>query len=204
MFQLVTRMAIDPPSRRTLFPLLVCTYRVQRLVSRPSAYADKSHPALWIAEPLARAFPAARFLGVERNPFATVSSMLKHAGIRSWHERWRRYPIPNEFLGISREVAARYDTLSLATRCALRWRSHQRRMEHLRGALGTRLRVVSFEELASRPEQELRALQNWLGLEMPFAAPTVDRPAIDRWRHELSDAETAEIATVVGRGLDEA
>jgi len=203
MFQLVTRMAVYPPSRRRLLPLLVWIYRAHCRVSRPRVYADKSHPAIWIAEDLARAFPSALFLGMQRNPFGTVCSMLRHTGVQAWHERWRRYPVPNEFLGISREVAPRYDTLSPAARCALRWQSHREKMEHLTGTLGVRLHVVSYEDLVRRPERQLRALQEWLGLEIAFVAPTVARHAADRWQDELSDAETSEIAAEVGFGPDD-
>lgn len=197
MFQLTTRMAVDRRLRQALFPLLVLSYRAQRLASGDRIYADKSHPALWLAEPLAEALPSALFLGVQREPFATVSSMIRRDGVRAWHERWRRYPVPNEFLGITEEIAPRYDSMSLAERCALRWRAHRERMESLKPLLGHRLHVVGYEDLARDPARELSALQDWLGLDSPFAAPRVDRDALERWRTQLSDRDVADISAVV-------
>ena len=198
MFPLATRMAIDPRLRPALFPLLVLSYRAERLASAGRIYADKSHPAIWIAERLAAALPSAFFIGMQRDPFATVCSMMRRDGVRAWHERWRHYPIPNEFLGITRELAPRYDSLSLAARCALRWRAHRDRMECLRTALGDRLHVIGYEQLARDPERELRVLQRRLGLDTAFPPPAVDREAPGRWRTLLTQADVADIASIVG------
>jgi LPS sulfotransferase NodH len=197
MFQLATRMAVDQRLRPALFPLLVLSYRVQRLASGDRIYADKSHPAIWLAERLAAALPSAVFLGVQREPFATVCSMMRRDGVRAWHERWRRYPVPNEFLGITPEIAPHYASLSLAARCALRWRAHRDRMESLKPLLGHRLHVVGYEELARDPDRELSLLQDWLGLDTPFDRPRVDRDALQRWRTQLSDRDVADISAVV-------
>lgn len=197
MFQLATRMAVDHRLRSLLFPPLVLSYRAQVLASGGRIYADKSHPAMWIADRLADALPAVFFLGVQREPFATVCSMMRRDGVRAWHERWRRYPIPNEFLGITHEIAQHYDSLSLAARCALRWRAHRDRMQSLKVLLGHRLHVVGYEDLARDPGRELSVLQEWLGLDSPFPAPRVDHAALDRWRTQLSDRDVADISAVV-------
>lgn len=202
MFPLVVRMALYPRSRKLLLPVLVASYRAQRLASGKRIYADKSHPAIWIAEQLADALPGAFFLGVQRNPFATVSSMMRVDGVRAWHERWQRYPVPNEFLGITRELAASYGDLSLAAQCALRWRVHRERMEALASALGDRLHVVSYERLASAPEAETRVLQERMGLATPFPRPDVNRHAVQRWRELLTDEQIADVTRTVGFGPD--
>jgi hypothetical protein len=198
MFPLATRMAVDARLRPALLPLLVVSYRAQHFASGDRIYADKSHPAIWIADRLAAALPNAFFLGVQREPFATVASMIRRDGVRAWHERWRRYPVPNEFLGITRELAPRYDTMSLAARCALRWRAHKQRMEELASLLGDRLHVVSYEDLARDPAHEVNVLRERFGLASPFPTPRVNRDAPGRWRAQLAPQEIADIAAVVG------
>ena len=204
MFPLATRMAVDPRLRPVLFPLLVLSYRVQRLASADRIYADKSHPGIWIAERLAAALPSAFFIGVQREPFATVCSMMRRDGVRAWHDRWRRYPIPNEFLGITRELAPHYDSMSIAARCALRWRAHRDRLEFLRTTLGDRRHVIGYEQLARDPEREMRVLQHRLGLDTAFPPPTVDPDALERWRTLLSQQDVADIASIVGFAPDRA
>ena len=78
-------MALDPSQQRELFPKLVRAYEEEKRRVQPKRYADKSHPNIWIAEALSEVFPDAQFLGIERDPFGTVASMLKHKGVLKWH-----------------------------------------------------------------------------------------------------------------------
>jgi len=75
-FDWVTRMALDPATRKRLFPRLVRYYRYQHFISVPCHYMDKSHPNIWLADQLAETFSDAVFIGMQRNPYATVASML--------------------------------------------------------------------------------------------------------------------------------
>jgi hypothetical protein len=72
---------------------------------RKNFYLDKSHPNIWIADKIKEEFPEAKFVGIERNPFATVSSMLKHRGVMKWHRDWKSFPVPNRFLGIDGNIS---------------------------------------------------------------------------------------------------
>jgi len=198
LFDLVTRMALDPRTRPALFPELVRRYRREHLAVLPRWYADKSHPNLWLAEDLARAFPRARFVAIQRGPHATVASMLVHKGVLSWHRRWREFPVPNRFLGISVEEAPTYDSLPAAVKCALRWRSHAEETARLEGALPERLLLVRYEALIRETWDQLRRLQQFLGLEQPFPTPPVQADSLDRWRTQLTPEQVSQIDAVVG------
>lgn len=87
IFRRVTRMALDPTLRPRLLPGLLRRYRLRHALAVPSHYVDKSHPNLWLAEALADAFDDALFVGIVRNPYATVASMLRHEGVLEWHRR---------------------------------------------------------------------------------------------------------------------
>jgi hypothetical protein len=198
MFGLSTRMALDPTLERRLFWRLVMAYKWQILKTAPRLYVDKTHPNMWIAEKLKGAFPRALFIGIERNPYATVASMMKHRGVSAWHGRWREFPIPNRFLGISSRDASGYDSVPLASQCAMRWLAHHRRMNELRSFLGSDLLVISYESFACNTADTISDLQQFLGLHKAIAIPEVKLESLDKWRSQLSDAQIVEVQNVVG------
>lgn len=198
MFRWATRIAVNSQEHRRLFPRLVLAYKVQAAWSAPRRYADKSHPNLWLAEALSIAFPRSVFLGVERDPFATVASMIRHKGVRSWHSSWQNLPIPNRFLGITEETAKSYDSLSLATQCALRCKAHHDELQRLKSALRDRMKVISYEVLTTKLDAELQNIEMFLGLEQRLVSPPVQSESMDRWLSDLSNDEISDIKAVVG------
>ena len=198
MFGLATKMALNPALEARLFPRLVWAYRWQLLRSAPRLYLDKTHPNIWLAEKLQRAFPRALFLGIERNVYGTVASMMKHSGVASWHRRWREFPTPNRFLGITAEESENYDDLPLATQCALRWLAHRNRMQTLRTTLGNDLLVISYEQFADDPAATTARLEQFLGLSVPLPIPEVKRESLHKWRSQLTSAEILQIQRRVG------
>jgi hypothetical protein len=191
-------MALDPRTRSYLLKPLIRAYKWQLLRSAPRHYMDKSHPNVWIAEELKAAFPDALFLAIERNPFATVASMMKHRKVASWHQLWKQFPIPNEFLGIDDKTAAIYDTLPLAAQCALRWVSHHNRMQQVMKSLGDSLFFMQYESFAANTEEEIRRLQSFLGLKTAIAIPDVKSESLDKWRTQFSSDEIRHISEIVG------
>jgi hypothetical protein len=193
-------MALVPRLEGELFGQLVAAYQRQLSESSPRLYLDKSHPNIWIAEKLKDAFPQALFLGIERNPYATVASMMKHPGVSAWHKHWREFPIPNRFLGITPELADVYDSIPFAAQCAMRWVAHHERMNALRAILGQDVSVISYESFARDPEKIIIELQRYLGLSKPIPIPDVKTDALDKWESQLSKEEIMQIQKVVGFG----
>ena len=198
IFAWATEMALDPRKQPLLMPQLVRQYELEHAAVAPRHYADKSHPNIWHAEQLAERLPDAVFLGTQRNPYATVASMLKHKGVLGWHDRWREFPVPNRFLGITDENAAAYDALPPAAKCALRWRSHADRMEELRAVLGERLHVVRYEDLILEPESAVARITAFLRLAVPIPHPAIKAESLDRWREELSAEAQRHVAAFTG------
>lgn len=198
-----TEMALNPKSEERLYGLLVLIYKWQVFNSAPKLFLDKSHPNIWIAEKLKRSFPKALFVGIERNPYATVASMLKHRGVLDWQERWQEFPIPNRFLGISPELAESYATIPLAAQCAIRWQAHHIRMSELTEVLGDALMVISYEMFARNPAQSVADLQEFLKLSTPIPVPDVRQDSLDKWKEQLSAEEIEQIHNVVGFAPDE-
>ena len=198
MFRLATRMAVDPRLEKKLFSKLVTTYRWQLFLSSPRLYLDKSHPNIWLAEKLKRFFPRALFVGIERNPYATVASMIQHPGVSAWHQRWRDLPVPNRFLGITPEIVDAYGEMPLAAKCALRWIAHHDRIRQLQSTLGASLLAISYETFAENTQGVIRELQRFLGLRQPIPSPEVKTDSLHKWERLLSDAQIAQVQEIVG------
>jgi len=198
MFGLSTKMALDPGLESQLFVKLVQAYKSQLVKSAPKLYLDKTHPNIWIAEKLKDAFPQALFVGIERNPYATVASMLKHKGVLAWHVRWREFPIPNRFLGITEELASTYDNIPLASQCAIRWVAHHDRMNKLVKDLGGDLLVISYESFVHNPEKVIHTLQHFINLHRAIPVPDVKINSLNKWKRQLSNEEIQQIQNVVG------
>ena len=200
MFRWATQMALDATTEKQLLPKLIFAYRWQLFLSSPRLYLDKTHPNIWLAEHLHAAFPEALFLGIERDPFATVASMLRHRGVAGWHQRWRDFPVPNRFLGITSELAEYYDELSLAQQCAHRWLAHHRRLRELRGVLGACVQVIQYEDLANTKTATTERLRVFLGLQSPISQPEVASESLHKWRKQLTAKQIEEIGGVVKGG----
>lgn len=197
IFPWVTEVALDPGAKPRLLPRILRQYRAEHALASPRHYVDKTHPTIWIAEELAEAFPEALFVGIRRSPYGTVASMLQHDGVMSWIHDWRRYPLPNAFLGIGEGEAERYESLSLAARCALRWRSHSERLDAVGRRLGERCLALDYESLQDDTERQLARLTGFLGLADPIPLPEIRRASRDRWRQELSAQQIAEIDAIL-------
>jgi len=202
MFGWVRDMVLDPATRTARWRPLIRRYRLEMLAVAPRLLADKSHPALWLADDLSRAFPGARFVGIERGPLATVSSMLRHPRVRAWAENWRDHPQPSPFFGTTADNLAEYERASLAARCAYRWVSHTRELDRLRTRMGHRACVLNHAKLCEQPAAHLSELQAFLRLAEPFPEPVVQPESLGRWRAELpTDAVGDVVAVVEGAGL---
>src|SRR6056297_3920847 len=62
--------------------------KYKKLLKQSSAeiLLDKTHPVIWFAEYLMNKLPNSQFVGIIRNQYQTVSSMLNHPGVLSWYE----------------------------------------------------------------------------------------------------------------------
>jgi len=198
IFDKVTEMAIDPSRKKHLLKPLIMRYRLEHACVAPRFYVDKSHPNLWLAEDLAQFFPNALFIGIQRDPYGTISSMLKHHGVRNWCQRWEEFPTPNSFLGITEFNIQTYRNLTLAGRCALRWKSHFEKMNDLQKKLGERIYIVQYEQMMLDPTGGAEQLRKFLKLTSPIPKPDVNKDSQNKWRDNLSVENCTEIEKVTG------
>jgi len=202
IFSLVTERALDFGKRKKLYPKLVRRYKKNIKRTKSAYYADKSHPNIWLVEDLSRDLPGSRYIGIVRNPYATIASMLKHSGVRAWHSRWREFGVPNPFLGITTDMVDSYEDMSLTEKCFLRWLSHYDRMQDLKGR--TDMLVISYENFALKQEETLRAMQVFLELKSGFYPMEVKTESLSKWEADLSEEDKTTISRLLeGRGVTE-
>ena len=197
MFGLSKAIALNPELENVLIKQLVSLYRLQLLNSSPRLYLDKSHPNIWIAEKLKHAFPKAKFIGIERNVYATVASMLKEKSVLAWHEKWRNYPVPNRFLGITQELSYVYDNMPMASKCTLRWLVHRRQMNELRERLGKDIFIISYENFAMNTSEVINHLRHFLKLNQPIKVPEVKKESMNKWQTQLTTIEIDQIRDTI-------
>jgi len=192
-FGMVFEMAWDPSVERTRLEELVRIYEAAHERVLPKHFADKSHPALWFAEALAERFAEARFISIRRRILPTVGSMLHHSGVLRHHERWRKTPELNRFLGVT-DVGA-YQALSNELRCALRVIVSSNEIDRLATQSKCRLHAIEYEEMQADPTREARRLATFLEVSDAFAPPPPRAASLSKWRETLNSKQIDEITT---------
>jgi len=197
IFNLVTKMAVDPLTRPQLMPRLIQCYNVELTKTKVDFYADKSHPNIWLAEGLANIYLNSIFIGIRRNPYSTIASMLLHKGVLKWQKNWNQYPHPNEFLGTNLIDANLYKNLSASEKAAYRWLSHSKKLDLLKISLGNRITIVNYEDLITNSKKELSKLENFIGLkEIPLITP--QKESLEKWRDQLNMESCNNIRKITG------
>jgi hypothetical protein len=135
---------------------------------------DQSHPNLFHFRYLSKEFPEARFVGLIRDPYSVVYSMLHHSGVLKWIHNWHLYPVPNEFLGIRYGEEQFYARLTLAERSALRWASHIEKMNDAAAELLHRICIIRYEDLCLSHEETKDKLARFLGVQNQFSIPDIN------------------------------
>jgi hypothetical protein len=126
IFPIVTECALNPHNKKEKLKPVFDLYR--KHASENKIYLDKSHPNLWHIDLIREEFPEAKFIGIQRDVYGVVSSMLQHEGCLTWVKNWKDYPLPNKFLGVTEGTAKSYEELDFLQRCVWRWDSHKDEM----------------------------------------------------------------------------
>ena len=173
-------------------------------------YGDASPELLYCAGALLGAFPDARFVQVIRDGRDVVAGMLDDtdtiAALRPGFANLDD-EFPNPFLGVENETdRADWADLSLAGKCALRWRSAVRMSARLRYVLSAQqLTTLRYEEIVTEPDAVAGTMSDFIGAHVPAIAlrdPYPDRAlAPGAWRHTLSADQATEVENVAGDEL---
>jgi Sulfotransferase family len=178
----------------------------ERAVSR---YGDASPDLLYCAEPLLDAFPDARLVQIIRDGRDVVAAMLADPEALAWFRpgfvNLDAEPV-HPVLGLESQAdRAAWPGLSLAGKCALRWRGTVRLMARLRNALSAeQLITLRYEEMIRQPVTAAGIVSAFIGDEVSHLElrPGQD-PAGEAgvWRRLLSPAQAADVERVAGPEL---
>ena len=117
---------------------------------------------------------------------------------------------PNPFFGIETEAdLAAWPGLSLAGRCAMRWRGSVRTMARLRTSLpAERLTTLRYEEMLRQPAAAARAVSGFIGAEVAAIGRARGRGAVGSlavpsggWRRALTPQQVTDVEQVAGIDL---
>lgn len=175
-------------------------------------YGDATPGLMYCADTLVGAFPDARLIQVVRDGRDSVAAMLADSAVLSWFSLGLanvETEFPNPFFGIETEQdLAVWPELSVAGKCALRWRGCVRAMARLRTALSAdQLTTLRYEEVVSEPAAATEAVSDFVGAPVSGievrAARQGSQPGTEpgNWRRQLSPAQVSEIESIAGPDL---
>jgi hypothetical protein len=178
-------------------------------------YGDASPDLMYCAEALVDAFPDARLVQLIRDGRDVVAAMLEDVETAAWFKRGAsnvESEFPNPFFGIETEAdLAAWPGLSLAGKCAMRWRGSVRQMARLRNSMeAEQLTTLRYEQLIRQPEATARAVAEFIGADIgPIHVRGARRgsggqaPAGETgsWRRLLTPVQITEVEQVAGGDL---
>ncbi len=180
-------------------------------------YGDASPDLMYCAGALVTAFADARIIQVIRDGRDVVAAMLADAEALAWFKPGMARlasEFPQPFLGIETEAdMAAWPGLSLAGKCAMRWRGSVRQMARLRGVLdAAQLTTLRYEQVIRQPDAAARAMSDFVGAPVEAAAAAGGRlrwrpggqPAgfeAGGWRRLLTARQLADVHQIAGSEL---
>ncbi len=172
-------------------------------------YGDASPDLLYCAESLVNAFPDARLVQIIRDGRDVVAGMLTDPDALAWF-RPGFVNLDAEFahpvIGVETQAdRAEWPGLSVAGKCAMRWRGTVRLMARLRNALSAeQLITLRYEEMIRQPVAAARAVSSFTGAQISHTelrpGPDPDAEA-GMWRRALNPVQATEVERIAGDEL---
>ncbi|AEI14046.1 sulfotransferase [Flexistipes sinusarabici DSM 4947] len=188
IFGWVTNAALDYNKRKKLLPFILAYYRTVPAFTKEH-FLDKSHPNIWLVEHLNKNVANAYFIGIIRNPHATVASMLLHKGVLKWIENWDNYHIPNEFLGINHDNIIEYNKMPLEAKCTMRWIAHKKRLLEINKKLSQNFLLLNYENFFTNMKEQLCSIEFFLELNEKLPIPDIKKDSKLKWKNNLTEKQ---------------
>jgi hypothetical protein len=176
-------------------------------------YGDASPDLMYCAEELVDAFPDAQLVQIVRDGRDVVAAMLADSAALAWFKPSVSNvdtEFPNPFFGIeTQDDLAAWPALSLAGKCAMRWRGSVRKMARLRSSMPAEgLTTLRYEDVIRHPAAAARAVASFIGADVVagLRAPglaAVGPAAIPpgSWRAALTPQQVSDVEQVAGIDL---
>ncbi len=165
-------------------------------------YGDASPDLMYCADALVDAFGDAKLVQIIRDGRDVVAAMLADNQSLAWFKPGManvETEFPNPFFGIETEHdLAAWADLSLAGKCAMRWRGSVRAMARLRTAMSAeQLTTLRYEHVIRHPTATAAALSEFVGETIGTFAPPGAAPGAPR----LTATQLTEVESVAGPDL---
>jgi hypothetical protein len=172
-------------------------------------FGDASPDLAYCADALVTAFPDAQIIQVVRDGRDSVAAMLTDPLAMYWFRPGVANvddEFPNPFYGVDEESDRfAWNSLSIAGKCALRWRGAIRLAAQLRLRMSTgQLKTLRYEDMIFNPRGAAAALSEFTGTTVAAPVSSRHREVKNRsgsWRRELSQADVDDIEKVAGEEL---
>lgn len=162
-------------------------------------YGDAGPDLLYSVAALARAFDDAAFVQIIRDGRDVVADMLDDEHSLTWFKPGLanlKEEFPNPFFGVeTEEDREEYPHLSLAAKCALRWRSAVRLAAKLRGELSSdQLMTLRYEEIPGSEIDTAERLSDFTGARVSSVELVrADHDGTGSWRTRLDSEQRADV-----------
>ena len=195
---LFARMLASDKSRcDELLPKIYKEYE-QELKTHPNKhYLDKSQQIIWFIHYIVKRYPDALFLGIQREPYAAISSMLVHGGIPRTLNTWNKFPVPNRYFGISKSISKDYDQLSTVERCALYWLTHKLRLRIVKNTFMDKVKIIQYEKFATDTKKTLSEITTFIGLDKQLCSEDVTIESLTKWKSSMCVSDVNKIKGIV-------
>lgn len=177
-------------------------------------YGDASPDLMYCAEELVEAFPDAQLVQIIRDGRDVVAAMLADSAALAWFKPSVANvdtEFPNPFFGIeTQDDLAAWPGLSVAGKCAMRWRGSVRAMARLRSSIPAEgLTTLRYEEVIRHPATAARTVASFIGTDL--AAAGLRGPGLSAssstavppggWRSALTPQQVSDVEQVAGVDL---
>nr|WP_321233428.1 sulfotransferase [uncultured Psychroserpens sp.] len=195
-FEPITNIAVGLNKNRSNFNDILKQYKKVFNKSEKQYILEKTHPNIWFVEDILKVFPEAKFIGIKRNVFSTVSSMLNHKGVLSWYHK---LPLdqPNTFLGITESNKDYFEELPLESKCTIRCLAHMNRLEYLNKKFPNSVELVSYEDFYDDYDDLMQRIKKFLNLDFNLNSEPLNPSGKDKWKSNLSEEQIRNIELII-------
>lgn len=147
---------------------LVKHYKAIQQASVNNWILEKSHPNIWLTDTLIQHFPNSYFLGMQRNVYQVVNSMLSHDGLKGVKKWFEILPHnkPSRFLGINAYNISYYKELPIEAKCVIRWLSHTYELKRIKQEYPNAVTIFDYDRFCLDFEGELHKVEKMVGLDL--------------------------------------
>ena len=156
---------------------------------------DKVHINLWLAVALDKAIQDSKFVGIVRNPFQVVSSMLQWDDVRVQYANQK--VVLSRFHGVTKENLDHCKTMTVEERMTVRWLAHYQRLMAVSKKLG-RFFLLRYSRLADDPQGTLAQMRGSLGLSCDLRTE-VRSESLTKYKESLGEERIDRIRKVLAK-----